>query len=824
VIGIVVVSHSRALAEAAVGLAQEMVDSSSRPSIAVAAGLDEVTFGTDAAAVAEAIGKVDSPDGVLVLLDLGSAVLSAEMALEFLDDETAGRVVVSSAPLVEGLVAAVVLASAGASIDAVAEEAMRGLAGKQDHLDESRSPTGDAEAATGWSRPDDEGKPSVDASCELVVSNAHGLHARPAARLVSLVRSFDASVALINLESGRGPVDAASLSRVATLNARQGDRLRVEASGPDADRVLEAVRDLARRDFGDTEQAAASGTPSQRPAGQGGSGLDIAMGPAVVPAADVDLGDYQPGSVDDERARSQRALRAATAAIEQVRAVTRAEVGQAEAEIFDAQLALLSDSSLAESVDSQINSGVPAPQAWRRSLQALAEEFGSLDDPYQRERAQDVRSVQRSVLSALAGRPDPLASQPDESGVLVVPELDAGTAARLDATRVTGVATRHGGATGHGVIVARSRGIPIITDVGAAAADLQGGMLVAFDARSGEFVANPDESRQRYFEAEIRARTDLRATALARAAEPAVTTDGCRVTVAANVNSVDDADNAARQGAEGSGLVRTEVLFGNDQTLPSVQRQLDTFLAVAAALGNSPITIRTWDVGGDKPLRFLPSPVESNPFLGERGLRMFRRDPTALREQLRAVCLTARETPTRVMFPMVTTAEEVAWALEQLRVAALTATGGRPEGLEVGIMVEVPAAALRAGRIAAELDFVSIGTNDLTQYTTAAERGNSAVASLADGLEPAVLQLVATVCHEVPDRVGVAVCGDLASRAELSALLIGLGVRELSAVAPGVPGVKAAVRATSLHDAQELARRAVNASSAADVRLLLGPG
>jgi phosphocarrier protein FPr len=176
------------------------------------------------------------------------------------------------------------------------------------------------------------------------------------------------------------------------------------------------------------------------------------------------------------------------------------------------------------------------------------------------------------------------------------------------------------------------------------------------------------------------------------------------------------------------------------------------------------------------------------------------------------------------MFPMVTTSDEVDWALDQLRLAGQAATCRRPEGLEVGVMVEVPAAALRAGRIAAQLDFVSIGTNDLTQYTTAAERGNSAVSALADGLEPAVLELIAKVCQEVPDRVDVAVCGDLASRAELSALLIGFGVRELSAVAPSVPDVKAAIRATSLSTAKDLARRAVDASSAADVRLLLATG
>lgn len=817
-IGIVVVSHSRALAEAAVGLASEMVDSADLPSIAVAAGLDATTFGTDAAAVAGAIETVDSPDGILVLLDLGSAVLSAEMALEFLEPDVAARVVLSSAPLVEGLVAAVVLASTGASIDAVTEEAVQGLSGKQDHLGDAAGEAQPGPAAGGQQPAGDGAGP--DASCDLEVTNEHGLHARPAARLVSLVRSFDAMVTLTNLDTGRGPVDAASLSRVATLNARQGQRIRVEASGADADQAVAAVRGLAERAFGDSAEPARPPAAGPPPAG-GGSGLDIAMGAAVVLGGDVDLGGYVAGTPDEETARSRRAVAAATGAVERVQSATETSIGAAEAEIFDAQLALLSDGSLTESVERQLAEGESAPAAWTACLGSLAADFDALDDPYQRERAQDVRSIQRGILAALAGQPDPMASGPEESGVLVLPELDAATAATLDTSRIVGVVTTGGGATGHGVIVAKSRGIPIITDVAQAAEGVEAGTIVAFDARSREFAVDPDRAQQERFAALIRERTGLRAAALTLAREPAVTTDGCRIVVSANVTSVDDAREAARQGAEGSGLVRTEVLFGRDPTRPTVERQVETFLAVAAALDGQPITIRTWDVGGDKPLRFLPQPVEANPFLGERGVRMFRRDPAALHEQLQAVCLTARETPTRVMFPMVTTAEEVGWAVEQLRSAAHDATGGLPSGLEVGVMIEVPAAALRADRVAAELDFVSIGTNDLTQYTTAAERGNSAVSGLADGLEPAVLQLVRLVCREVPDRVVVAVCGDLASKPELSALLVGLGVRELSAVAPSVPTVKAAVRAGSLSAAEDLARRAVDEASAADVRLLL---
>jgi len=285
--------------------------------------------------------------------------------------------------------------------------------------------------------------------------------------------------------------------------------------------------------------------------------------------------------------------------------------------------------------------------------------------------------------------------------------------------------------------------------------------------------------------ATIAERQGERQEALTRADEPATTLDGQTIAVLVNVGGVQDAVDV--RGADGSGLVRTEVLFGDRRTAPTVDEQVEVFRRIATALQNKPITIRTWDIGGDKPLPFLPQAKEANPFLGERGLRVFRRRPELLRDQLEAVRRVAQETPVHVMFPMVTNADEVAWALEEL---------GPHDGLEVGIMVEVPAAALRIGTLAADLDFVSIGTNDLTQYTTAADRTNTAVAPLADGLDPAVVQLIDHVARTAGVRV--AVCGDLASDPQAAVLLAALGVTELSAVGPQVPLVKARLRQSDL--------------------------
>ena len=755
-IGIVVVSHSRALADAAVGLAAEMVAEDKRPVIAVAAGLDATTFGTDAMAVSEAIGAADSADGVLVLLDLGSAVLSAEMALEFVDPEVAARVRLTSAPLVEGLVAAAVTASTGASLDAVAAEAARGLAGKQDHL-------GDAQAV--------EATPvaEADRTVEVLVGNEHGLHARPAARLVGLVNGFDAAVTLTDLDTGRGPVDAGSLSMVATLNAQQGHRLRVGASGPEAAAALAAIEQLAKQNFGD-EPAGSASVPVPAAASAGGSGLDVAIGPAVLAGDAVNLDGYVAG--DNEPGRLEDALRTAADDLQVLRDGSAEHGG-----IFGAHLALLTDRKVLDAVRTAISGGESAPVAWKQVYDELASTFEALDDAYQRERAQDVRAVRDRVLRALTGT---TTEEAPADGILVVPELDAATAATLDATRIAGIAVRAAGTTGHGVIVARSRGIPLITGIGDVA--VPAGATVAFDARTGSFEIAPDEQAVR---ATIAERVSERRRALEEADQPAVTRDGRTIDVLVNVGVLQDAVDV--RGADGSGLVRTEVLFGDRRTAPTVDEQAETFRAIARALGGKPITIRTWDVGGDKPLPFLPQAAEANPFLGERGLRVFRHRPALLRDQLEAVRRTAAETPVHVMFPMVTTADEVDWALEEL---------GPRDGLEVGIMVEVPAAALRVATLARDLDFVSIGTNDLTQYTTAADRTNAAVAPLADGLDPAVLQLIDHVARTAGVRV--AVCGDLASDPRSAVLLAALGVTELSAVGPQVPLVKARLRQADL--------------------------
>ncbi|SOC54977.1 phosphoenolpyruvate--protein phosphotransferase [Ornithinimicrobium cerasi] len=824
-ISVVVVSHSRALADAAVALAAQMAPGPDGPRVEVAAGLDDGTLGTDAAAVAAAIRRGDEAsghEGVLVLMDLGSAVLSAELALELLGPEVAGRVRLSPAPLVEGLVVAVVSARSGRDLGEVAAEAAGGLGPKTAHLlpDDGAGPCPEEPGVTGPTT-----SPQRVDAVELEVRGPHGLHARPAARLVACAAEVAprTTVRVRNLTSGRGPVDALSLSRVATLDARQGHLLLAEASGPRAREVLESLTELARDGFGDLPRsgavAEAAAVVDTTGGGVAGSGLDAAVGPVLRLDARLDGHDIPAGSVAEERVRWREALREAGERLDQLAEQARRQLGAPAAEVFEAHATLLRDPELARDVSRRLVEGQSAATAWAETVEATAAWFDQLADPYQRERAHDVRAAGERVLRLIVGAPEP---ESLGEGILVVEELDPGLAISLDPRAVRGVITWHGGETGHGVLIAVSRGVPVLTGE-EALRDVPAGTTVAFDGRSRTVEVDPGEEVLAAFEELLDHRRRERDLALETSATPVVTTDGVPLRVRANVSSLAMARLAAQMGAQGAGLVRTEAVFGHCLQAPSVDEQAQVYGEIAAALAPHPVAIRTWDVGGDKPLPFMPTVVEANPFLGTRGLRAFVHDPRLLLDQLEAICRVAAHAEVQVLFPMVTTRSDVDLALALLREAATRAGGdGLPPLLEVGIMIEVPAAALNVSALTDGLDLVSIGSNDLSQYALAADRGNGDLAAWSDPLEPAVLRLVRATCEGVPAGMPVGLCGALAGEPGLAGLLAGLGVSQLSAVPAAVPLVKERLRAGSMAGFREIAERALDCADAASVRALLG--
>lgn len=826
-VGVVVVSHSRALARAAVTLASQMLHERPVP-IAVAAGLDEQTLGTDALSIKEAIEQVAGAAGAVVLMDLGSAVLSAELALELLEDpQLRDRVVLSAAPLVEGLVAAVVAAAGGADRHLVAAEAQNALTAKAAQLTEPAPPP----------PPPPEDQEPAEVMAEFTVPNRHGLHARPAARLVSAVQGLDARVWLRNLSTGSGPVPAGSLTRVATLGALHGHRVEVLASGRQASDAVDLLLRLAEGRFGEPvdEPTATAADPSDTPAEparvrQGGpmpASPGIGIGPVRLlgrtggqaggeQAGGEQAGPAQPGSPAQEEQRVAAALAAVRRDIERYRGLAQ-QAGAEQAGIFDAHLLLLEDQELLADVRGRLHSGADAVAAWTGAVAVVERQWERLADPYLRARAADVRAVGGQVLAALTGTTAAAMTGP---GILVAAELTPGQVAELDGDAVRGIVLAFGSASSHAAILARARGIPAVVGAGPGVLELSEGSLVAIDGGAGELVLDPSEAtlalfRERAAEQAARTRRDRTA-----AAAPACTVDGVHIEVGANVGSHADAVAAAAAGADSAGLVRTEFLFLNRDAAPDRDEQVAQYLAIAQAMPGRRITLRTLDAGADKPLSYLPLPVEDNPYLGRRGIRLGLARPELLHEQLAAICEVARHAPINVLFPMVSTVSEIRDARRVLDDAA--GPGGLPDGLRVGMMVEVPAAALKIASFLGYLDFISVGTNDLTQYSLAAERGNAAVADLADPLDPGVLALIRHVCRVAAGQLPVAVCGESAADEIALAVLVGLGARELSVSAPSVPSVKARIRTLDLSRCAAVAQSALELPDAAAVRALVG--
>jgi multiphosphoryl transfer protein len=824
VVGIVIVSHSAKLADGVRELAREMAGSDVK--LELAGGLDEPgALGTDAVRVADAIGRADSGDGVVVLMDLGSAVLSAETALDLLTPEQREHVRLCEAPLVEGTVAAGVAARLGSSLTEVAAEARGGLQGKVAHLGAGETAAPAAAETTA--------APEQGLTLRLAVRNPLGLHARPAARFVQTAGAFDADIDVTNLTTGRGPASGRSLNRLATLGIRQGHEILVSASGPHAAAALTALAELAGRDFDDQPARAAPPPPRVRAAppivaDAALAGLSGAPGIVSAPARHLrtTAAEIPTGSSGDPQAEWQ----ALEGAREQVRAEiaaarqsVAARAGEYGAAIFDAHLLFLDDEALLGPARRAIfEDGRSAAEAWHAAAESVAADYRSLDDEYLRTRADDVLAVARQVLAALSG--DTATPSLAEPGIVVAPDLTPADTAALDRDQALGIATAAGSPTSHSAILARSLGIPAAVGVGEALLAVAEGTPLLLDGNAGLVFVEPSDEVVAEYGRRSAARDAEARDARSAAAQPALTRDGHRIEVVANIGSPADVAGALANGAEGVGLLRTEFLFLERDSLPCEDEQYATYTSIAEALQGRPLVLRTLDIGADKPLPYVPARAEANPFLGVRGIRLALAMPELLETQLRAVLRTAAEHPLKVMFPMVATLDEFRQAtslLARVRKGLPTAPPIDPQALEVGVMIEVPGAALAAESFAPEVDFFSVGTNDLVQYTMAAERGNAAVAELADGLHPPVLRLIRVVVDAAMKHgKWVGVCGELASDPQAVPVLVGLGVTELSANVPAVPAVKQAVRSVERGAARALVDEALQLSSAVGVRAL----
>lgn len=521
-----------------------------------------------------------------------------------------------------------------------------------------------------------------------------------------------------------------------------------------------------------------------------------------------------------EQSRFDAAVAAAEGELEKLAAAN---------EIFAAHLELAADPMLMENVAEKIAEGMTAADAVHAASGELAALFAQIDDEYLRARADDVRDVCRRILRQLVpSETDPFAAIPDGS-ILAADELAPSDTARIDFSRVCGVVTRRGSATSHLAILARNRNLPAVVGLGDDFDRLDDGTIVVLDGPAGELLIAPDEHtaaeyRRRMEEAEARS-----AAADAYASQPVTTRDGRVLAVLANAGSVDEVERAIRSGADGIGLFRSEFLYMQRQDgFPDEQVQTAAYARAAELCGGRPLVIRTLDIGGDKSLPYYRFPEEENPFLGWRAIRVSLELCDMFRTQLRAILRASARGGVRVMFPMIVSLAELRDALallEECKEELRRQEVPFDDRIPVGVMIETPAAVFMADELAAEVDFFSIGTNDLTQYVLAVDRGNRRIAAMYDTLHPAVvraMRLTVDAAHRHGCEVGI--CGEFAGCAAHAELLVGLGFDELSVAPPSVPAVKERIRGLETPQAELTARRAVEAATASEVHELIGVG
>jgi phosphocarrier protein FPr len=520
-----------------------------------------------------------------------------------------------------------------------------------------------------------------------------------------------------------------------------------------------------------------------------------------------------PGDAAAEAARLRAALETAATELTDLAEQTTQRAGEEVGAIFVAQALFARDPGIVQPSLDEIAAGASAADAILAVTARHADNLASVDDDYFRERSADVRDIGRRVAALVRGDRRPDLWHPDgHPAVLVAADLDPSAVATLRRELVAGIALAGGTSTGHAAIVARALGIPLVLGLGEAIEGLRRDVEVAIDGSSGRVLVDPEPEAVSALEAG--------STSVTRTA-PWVSAMTHGVAITANVSSPLEAAAAAAAGADGIGLVRTELLFLGRHTPPTIDEQRATYARIRAAMGDRQIVFRTLDVGGDKPASWGTGPAEANPALGVRGVRLGLAQPELLDDQLRALVEASPGVELRIMLPMVSTVEEVIAVRARLD-AILVSAESAPATVLLGVMIEVPAAALVADGLAEVADFFSIGTNDLVQYTLAADRVNPSMADLATPLQPAVLRLVAGVVKAARSRGRhVAVCGEAAGDASVIPLLLGLGVEELSVTPAAIGHVRSVLAELDPGVCQVLATRALEARSVSDVRALL---
>ncbi|MGD2179221.1 MAG: phosphoenolpyruvate--protein phosphotransferase, partial [Anaerolineae bacterium] len=738
-VSIIIVTHSEELAIGVTRLASQMAGEDPVP-VFPAGGTDDGRLGTSFEKVMQALEQaLEDGDAALVLVDLGSAVMVTQMAIEMLPPESQSRVQMTNAPLTEGAIAAVVEAAGGGDLEAVRRAAEQALATPK-VPDIAPIEVDTAPLAK-------EPEPGVEKkSLELIVPNPTGLHARPAARFVRTAMRFDADITVQNVTHGRPVANAKSMMAVAnTGTAWQGERILITAAGDDADEALAALQALVESGFGEME-AVAERPAARAPTPTTPTVSSVAREPVATPSEPVIKAEgrlegipasegfvvarafiYRPAVLDVQRrtvpdaqmeiARLRTALREAGEQLTELQADV-AKQDEEIAEIFEFQRMMLEDPALVEDIGEEIQrTSSNAEAATEQIISEWVSRFESGEDTLMRLRAADVRDVGNRVLRVLLGAEEeqPLSALP-EAAIVVAQDLTPSDTARMDRERARGLCTAAGGATSHVAILARMWNLPAVVGLGDAILQIPEQTPLALDGDAGVVEIDPPPDVIQAYQERREQRAARLAAAMANREAAAITKDGYRVEVVANIGDVVSAEEAIEFGAEGVGLLRTEFLYLDRATVPDEEEQYRAYRAIAEVMEQRPLIIRTLDVGGDKPLPYIDLEPEMNPFLGVRAIRLSLRRPELFQPQLRAILRAGEGHNVKVMFPLIATYDEVTQARQALqRAQEDLAHEGIPhaEDVEVGIMVETPASALEADNIAPLIDFFSIGSNDL---------------------------------------------------------------------------------------------------------------
>lgn len=657
--------------------------------------------------------------------------------------------------------------------------------------------------------------------------NPAGLHARPAAALSALAKSYDCAIELV---SGTKRANARSITALLNLGTAHGTEVHVEARGTDAALALKDIVAAINAGLGEegvSVTETADSTVQDEPSLLFPATDDHQQMKGVAASPGQAIGViYQQHSEEivlptvcntpqAEATSLAKAIMAAEADLDALAKQGRS-TDKDQQKIFIAQRELLSDPELIDQAYQGINEQCNAAHAWQRTVSEQVALLQQSEQTLLAERATDLQDVGRRVLRQLLGIKDERVELP-ENCILIADDLTPSETAQLDKSRVIGFVTVKGGSTSHSAILARSMNIPAIAGAPAEVRQLADGTNVILNGDDGKLTVDPEPEVITDIQASIVEQDNRRQLNRSKKDETAITRDGVQIDVVANIGDLKDAQSVNEFGGDGIGLLRSEFLFQNRTSAPCEEDQYLAYRAIAEALGpDKPLIVRTLDVGGDKPLSYLPLPHEENPFLGERGIRISLDRPALFRQQIRALLRAGEHGNIHIMFPMVADLHELQLAKQVVEEERQTLNANR---LPIGIMIEVPSAAVMAEVFAPEVDFFSVGTNDLTQYTLAMDRGHPKLAPLSDALHPSILRLI-HMTVEAADKHNkwVGICGGVAGDLQAVPLLIGLGVKELSASVPCLPDVKAQVRSMSLSRCQAIAQHCLQLSGAPAVR------